>query len=86
MEKNNPDKISHAKISSCFHFRVQNDNRKSSRGAHEIPRVSKVQWGGGGGVVAVLSMKSSVDSSKNYFFVRRLEQVITKIRRKRIFP
>ena len=62
---------------------------KSSLGAREIPRVSKVQWGRGGWgviaeksslsahVVAKPSKKKSVDSSINHFLVRRLKQVIT---------
>ena len=52
-----------------------------------IPRVSKVQWGRGGGgeVVAEHSKKKSVDSPINIVFVRRLKQAI-QIRRKRIFP
>ena len=43
-----------------------------------------MQWGRREGVVAEPSMKKSVDSSINHFFVRRLKQVI-QIRRKQIF-
>ena len=45
---------------------------KSSLGAREIPRVSKVQCGRGGGVIAEPSKKKSVDSSIDQLFVRRI--------------
>ena len=51
---------------------VSGSSRKSSFGAREIPRVSKVQWGRGVGVVAEPSKEKSVDSPKNHFLVRRI--------------
>ena len=61
---------------------------KSLLAVHEILRVSKVQWGRGGGWGSSRTgpgNKKSVDSSINHFVVRRLKPVI-KMCRKLIFP
>ena len=56
-------------------------SRKSSLGACEIQRVSKVQWGWG--VVAEASKKKSVDSCIHFFSI---DKQVIKIRTKLICP